>query len=100
MYQFTDVSVEILKYIFVFAAMSVTDYIWSEWMKAVSENKAIKAGLFSIGTVLAGSFVIISYIENSKYLIPACLGAFVGTYISVKYNGKKEKTGKSGEVSD
>jgi hypothetical protein len=100
MYQFTDVSVEILKYILVFVAMIATDYIWSEWMKSVSEKKAIRAGLFSIGTVLAGSFVIISYIENPKYLIPACLGAFVGTYISVRYNGKKEKLEKSGEVSD
>lgn len=91
MFEIFGLPLESIKYFLVFSAMIVTDYIWSEWMKSVSENKPFRAGLFSVGTVLAGSFVIISYIENPKYLIPACLGAFVGTYISVKMNERKQK---------
>lgn len=90
---FTEMPVESLKYVLVFLVMLVTDYIWSEWMKSVAEKQAFKAGIFSVGTVLTGAFFIAAFIENPKYLIPACLGAFIGTYISVAIdkNGKKEK---------
>lgn len=78
------VPMDLLTYILVFIATSIADYIWSEWMSAVADARPIRAGLYSMGTILCGSFVIMSYVQNPKYLIPACIGAFIGTYISVK----------------
>ena len=68
----------------VFVALLFTDYVWAEWSKSVADGNAKRAAINSIGTVLASGFAAISYVHNPLYLIPAGIGAFIGTYVSVK----------------
>lgn len=76
---------EILYHVFVFFAMTVTDFVWTDWAKSVSEKKALRAGLMSIGTVLCGAFVVTAYVSDPTYVVSAALGAFFGTWLSVKF---------------
>lgn len=67
----------------VFIAVSVADALWTGWMRAVDARDPALASLFSVSLVLTSAYVTVAYVENRKLLIPAALGAFVGTYLSV-----------------
>lgn len=69
----------------VFLAVALADALWARWMLATSLGHAVLAGFYSAGLVLSGAFVTVAYIKDRRYLIPALLGAFVGTYLSVRY---------------
>ena len=66
----------------VFIFMILTDYCWGVYIKALSESKILKASIYSAFIVVAGSVTAINYVDNHWMIIPAALGAFVGTYLS------------------
>jgi len=67
----------------VFLAVALADALWSLYMLAVAAREPVVAGCYSAGIVLAGAFVTVQYVKDRRYLLPAVLGAFVGTYLSV-----------------
>jgi hypothetical protein len=38
-----------------------------------------------VGLICCGAFVTVAYVQDRWQLIPASVGAFVGTYLSVRY---------------
>jgi hypothetical protein len=72
-----------LQYILVFIATFVADIVWAKYITAVADKAAFTAGIYSMFVYLAGAYAVTKYIENKKMLIPAILGAFFGTYITV-----------------
>ena len=66
------------------------DIFYTYYLKAVTENSALKAGLWGAALWLVGSFAVIEYTADHMLLIPACLGAFCGTYVGIKYKRKQE----------
>lgn len=69
----------------VFAAVAVSDAIWTLWIASVAAHRPIVAGLASAALVLCGAFVTRSYVSDKRYLLPAVLGAYVGTWLSVHH---------------
>lgn len=84
----------ILHFALVFFAMIFTDFVWGIYIKAVGQNRALRAGIFSGLIMVFGAFSVISYMNDHRYLIAAILGAFTGTYLSVLFHKKKEETSK------
>jgi hypothetical protein len=80
-----------LKFITVFFAMFLADICWALYFIKVSERKSIAASIWAVGIYLCGAFTITSYIENKSFIIPAILGSFLGTYVTIEYKKKKEK---------
>jgi hypothetical protein len=78
----------LFKFILVFIATGVGDMFWTFYIRRTSEGRALQASLFSAAIMIAGGIVIITYVENKWYLIPATLGAFVGTYLTVKKDSR------------
>ena len=68
----------------VFLAVALTDSLWTGWIRAASDGSALPAASYSALIVLVGAFVTCSYVKDRIYLIPAVLGAFVGTWLSVR----------------
>jgi hypothetical protein len=52
-------------------------------MRAVAAGLPALAGLASAAIILTGAFVTLAYVQDRRYLLPAVLGAFAGTYLSV-----------------
>jgi len=77
-----------IKYLIVFLSIIVLDIIWVLYIRRVSQGKAVSASLYAVTVYLLSSFVTISYIENNYLLIPAALGAIIGTYTAVKIDKK------------
>lgn len=72
-----------MKALAVFLAVALADAAWSLYMLAVAAHRPFAAAGYSAGIVVMGAFVTVAYVKDRRYLLPAALGAFVGTYLSV-----------------
>jgi hypothetical protein len=75
-------------YLLVFASTLLADIAWTRYTLAVGARAAVTAGIWSTLIVLFGAFNITAYVTDSRAIIPAALGAFVGTWWAV-WNDKK-----------
>ena len=73
------------KYIVVFFAVFFTDVASTYYLKAVQNNKPLIASVWATVVTLTASIVVIEYTTNNYMLIPALMGAFVGTYVGMKF---------------
>jgi hypothetical protein len=83
----------VIKFFIVMFAMILTDVCWTVYFMKVEERKSIAAGIWSASIMLAGAVVTTNYVEDKSLLIPALIGAFIGTAGTVEYK-KKRKNGK------
>lgn len=79
-----------IKFILVFFAAIVVDWIWAEYIIYTSKKEAVKSAFFSSLIVLVGAFMTLSYLEDHRAIISMALGAFIGTYISVSRSKAKD----------
>lgn len=61
------------------------------YIRRTDQGKALPASFFASFLLLIGGSVVIIYVENKLYLIPAIIGTFLGTYISIKYDTHSKK---------
>lgn len=79
------------KFLLIFLATMLSDIIWVFYIRRISDGKAVSAAIFSSLIVLLGGFVILGYVGNKWYLVPAAIGAFVGTIITIKFDLRTKK---------
>lgn len=82
----------ILNMILVFIVVLVADMLWVNYIDYVATYKPILAANFAVLVYGASSMAIIAYTSDAIYLIPAFVGAWIGTYIIVRW--KKIKSEK------
>ncbi len=78
-----------LSYILTFILVFVVDIIYTYYLKAINENHALTAGFWGAFAWLIGSLAVIEYTANHWLLIPACAGAFCGTWVGIKLRTRK-----------
>ena len=69
-----------LTYIITFFAVFATDILYVYFLKAIQDDRPAQATFWSVLVTLTASITVISYTEDHWALIPALLGAAVGTY--------------------
>ena len=79
----------LLKGLLVFLGAGLADVVWALYIRRAGEGKAASAGFLAALIILFGAYITIEYVENHWYLIPAVVGAFVGTYITVVLDKKR-----------
>ena len=80
-----------LHFILVFTAMALADVCWTYYFIKIEERKSVAAGIWGSAIYICGVFRVLSYTEDRRLIIPAVLGAFVGTYLTIEYKKRKEK---------
>ena len=75
--------------ILVFAMMVFVDTLWTFYIRRTGQGKAFQAALASAGIMLMGGLVTLSYVDNKWFLLPAALGCFTGTLLTVYKDHKK-----------
>lgn len=85
-----------LPFLTVFVAMFAVDFVWARYITACAERARFEAASWSVLVILLGGYVAISYVGDPWLLIPAGLGAFAGTWVSVTY-APDEEEGEEGE---
>lgn len=73
-----------MKALAVFVVTAAIDIIWTLCVRATSERRAGAASSWAAVLVVCASFNTLSIVESPALVIPAALGAFVGTYLAVK----------------
>ena len=82
-----------LSFIITFVAVFVVDIFYTYYLKSVNENRALVAGFWGAVVWFIGSIAVIEYTANHWLLIPACIGAFCGTWVGIKLRNKGESDG-------
>lgn len=69
----------------IFCVYVVVDMLYAYYIMCVEERSALKAAAVSSVLYSLLAFGVVSYSKNILYLIPLASGAFVGTYITVRW---------------
>ena len=79
-----------MDYFLTFLSLFCIDIFYTYYLRAVADNKALVASVWSIVVTILGAFVVINYTTDHMMLMPAALGAFCGTYVGMKLKKKAE----------
>jgi hypothetical protein len=71
----------------VFVVYVVFDILYALYVLCVSRRQAIASSLISSVLYSLGAFGVMTYLQNAWYVIPLAAGAFLGTFVAVKYMG-------------
>jgi uncharacterized membrane protein YjjB (DUF3815 family) len=72
-----------------FGAMAI-DGLWSFYIICSAKRQALRAAFIASVLALIGGFVLISFVSNHWTIVADAAGAFMGTYLSIKYSKKEE----------
>jgi len=67
------------------------DVIYSNYVFSLNKLHAFNSANFSTILIFLTGIATFEYVHNLWYLLPMCLGAWIGSYISVKVEKKKKK---------
>jgi len=67
------------------------DWVWAAYIIHTSQKNPVRASFLSAAIVCLGCFITLSYINDKRAVIVMAVGAFIGTYLSIKFDKKKEK---------
>jgi hypothetical protein len=71
--------------------MIVVDICWTMFMIEVDKRKSVMSGIWAMGILLCGAFVTTEYVTDHRYIIPALIGSFIGTWGSVEWKKRNEQ---------
>ena len=69
----------------IFAAVCGLDLAFASYTKAVADGRALKSSLMAIIIYALSASAVVGIVATNWLIMPACLGAFVGTFISVRF---------------
>lgn len=73
-----------MKAALVFGVAAVLDVVWAYYIQYVAAKQPVRAGIFGALTVGLGAFNLTAIVGDPRYVAPAMLGAFLGTYWTVR----------------
>ena len=74
-----------MKYLLVFLVVTLLDYGWGAYIKAVSQKRPYQAAVWSAGIYLIGMANTLLAVEDHWMLIPGTLGTLLGTFLAVTH---------------
>jgi uncharacterized membrane protein YfcA len=72
------------EWVIVFFAIFFLDVVYTYYLRCVANNNVLGASFWSVACYILGSLAVINYTANHWLMIPACVGAFFGTYVGMK----------------
>ena len=72
-----------MTYIVTFFAVFFLDIINAWYIKAISDERPFAASSWAVVVTILSSIAVINYVNDHIMLIPALIGAFVGTYVGI-----------------
>jgi len=76
----------------VFLAALITDILLAFSIRRVSKGVVMEAAIYSGLVTLVGGLVTIEYVSNRWYLLFAAVGAFIGSFLTVKFDSQIKST--------
>lgn len=76
--------IEYWPYFAAFFGMFFTDIFYTYYLAAIQERNAFASANWAVVVYVIASMLVIGYTSDHWLLIPAILGAWLGTYIGIK----------------
>lgn len=73
----------------IFVTYVLVDILYAAYIIAVEKRRPLAAAAISSVLYSLLAFGVITYSKNPIYLIPLASGAFLGTYLTVRFHRKK-----------
>lgn len=73
-----------VEWLVVFTVTVIADFVWAEWARAIAYKRAHVAGIWGAGTIVCSAVMAIAVTHDPWLTLPGALGAYVGTFISVR----------------
>lgn len=77
-------------WLLVFFINALLDVVYAQYTIQVQARNAHQAGLYAFGIIVFGGVSILSYTQQPWLLIPAAIGAYVGTWVTIYVNIKSQ----------
>ena len=75
-----------ISYFLAFIAVVVLDFVWAIYTRHVTSGNSVKAGLYASAIFITNAYVVVEFVNDVTVVIPAVLGAFVGTSLAVEWD--------------
>lgn len=76
------------QYIITFLAVGATDMLYVMYVRSVQQNAPWQAAWWSLVVTFTNSVAVINYTEDHWAIVPALLGAAMGTYAGMRYRNQ------------
>jgi len=76
---------DIFTALLIFATYTIIDMLYAKYIMYVNAKKAFSAAVTTSIIYSLLAFGVVSYSKNILYLIPLAAGAFLGTYLTVRF---------------
>ena len=73
------------QFLMVFFIYIIIDIAYDLYTKSVAQDKILSASMWAAIIPVLTAYLVLQYIDNASLFIPMMLGAFVGTYIALKW---------------
>lgn len=70
--------------------MFITDVCWALYFIKLEERKGIAAGSYASIIYLLGVFTVTHYVSDFTLIIPAIIGSFLGTWLTIEWKRRRE----------
>ena len=77
-----------IDYIITFFALFFTDVFYTFYLRAVNSDRTLTASIWAVVVFIIAAVAVIEYNSDHALLVPACMGAFCGTYVGMKIRKK------------
>mgnify|MGYP000438172751 CR=1 FL=1 len=77
------------EYVITFFALFFTDVFYTYYLRAIQNDEVIKSSVWSVIVFFIAAIAVVNYTTDHMLLIPACFGAFCGTYVGMKIRKRK-----------
>jgi len=72
------------EYVITFFALFFTDIFYTYYLRSIQNERALAASLWAVIVFVIASVAVINYTTDHWLLIPACMGAFCGTWVGMR----------------
>jgi uncharacterized membrane protein YfcA len=72
------------EYIVTFFALFFTDIFYTYYLRSIQNERALAASIWAVMVFVIASVAVINYTTDHWLLIPACMGAFCGTWVGMR----------------
>jgi hypothetical protein len=71
-------------WLLIFTVSAIVDICWTKYLIATADRQLWRATAWSGAIVASGGVVVVGYTADHWLLIPAVLGAMVGTWLTIR----------------
>ena len=75
-----------IEWIAIFIGLVIIDILYAIYTKQIQKDNPLLSSASATAIYLISAAIVIGFVQDPWLLVPAALGAFVGTYIGVKIN--------------